>query len=66
MKLKIEKCHRDFLLNGNTFKTKDGEKWYYFPFYLKETNETDVYEQYSFEKLPEGIKKFIENQREKK
>ena len=66
MKIKIEKCQRDFLLNGSVINKKSGEKWYYFPFWLKETSETDIYEEYTFEKLPEGIKKYIENERNKK
>jgi hypothetical protein len=65
-KLEISKCQRDFLLNGKSIKTKEGEKWFYFPFYLKETNEIDVYEMVSWDKLPEGLKKYIENERNKK
>lgn len=62
MKIKIEKCQRDFLLNGHVINTGK-DKWIYFPFWLKETSEIDVYEMVTFEKLPEGIKKYIENKR---
>lgn len=65
MKIEINKCQRDFFLHGEKLTTKNGEKWYYFPFWLKETSEIDTYEMVSFKELPEGIKKFIENKREK-
>lgn len=60
MKIKIEKCQRDFLLNGSVVNTGK-DKWIYFPFWFKETSEIDVYEMVSFEKLPEGLKKYMEN-----
>jgi len=63
MKIEISKRQRDFLLNGTVVNTKNGEKWYYFPYWLKETNEIDVYEMVSYEKLPEGLKKYLENLR---
>ena len=60
MKIKIEKCQRDFLLSGRVVTTGK-DKWIHFPFWLKETSEIDVYEMVNFEKLPEGLKKYIEN-----
>ena len=65
MKIEISKCQRDFLLNGSFVTTKEG-KWIYFPHWFKETNEIDVYEIVSWDKLPEGLKKYIENERNKK
>jgi hypothetical protein len=66
MKIKLTKQQEEFLLNGTVVNTKGGEKWIYFPYWFKETNEQGVFEEYTFEQLPEGIKKYLNNLKEKK
>jgi hypothetical protein len=60
MKVKIERQHRDFLLNAKKVKSQQGETYYYFPVF-KETNEIDVFEQISFKDLPQGLKNYFKN-----
>jgi len=65
-KITLTKQQIELLDTGSKIKTKEGYTWYYIPYYFKSTNEQGVFEEYTFEKLPEGIKKFINEKRKNK
>ena len=65
MKIELSKDQITLLEMGTKIPTSNGGKWYYLPYYYKHI-EGNTFEEVTFEKLPEGIQKYINNQREKK
>lgn len=65
-KITLTKQQIEMLETGSKVKTKEGYTWYYIPYWYKSTNEQGVYEEYSFQELPEGMKTYLNNLKEKK
>ncbi len=61
MKIKITKEQLDLLNIGNVINTNE-EKWYYMPFWFKQSG--DDFEIISFEKLPKEIKDILNDKKE--
>lgn len=55
-----------FLKRGTTFVGANGFKWYYMPFWFKETKEEGVFEEFSFDELPENFKQALQDHRDGK
>lgn len=66
MKIKLTKQQEEFLLNGKIINLSNKDKWIYFPYWFKATTEQGVYEEFTFDQLPTGLQKYIENERNKK
>ena len=64
MKIKLSNDQVEFLETGTVFVGPNGFKWYYMPFWFKETEEKGTFEELSFDKLPEDFKKVIRERRE--
>ena len=67
MKLKIEKSQSNFLQEmGTEITTPNGEKYFYMPFWFKQTEEEGVYELLTFDHLPKDVIELIHDFREGK
>lgn len=65
MKVELSKSQIELLEMGTKIKGQGGTVYYFLPYWYKSTNQQGVYEEINWDELPEGIKKYIENQRNK-
>ena len=64
MRIKVTKEQSDFIKqNGSRVEAND-KKYYYIPFWFMETEIEGVFEELSFDKLPEALKKEIKSNRD--
>ena len=66
MKIKLTQNQINFLERGTTFVGPNGVKWYYMPFWFKETEEARVFDKFSLDELPEDFKKALQDHRDGK
>uniref|UniRef100_A0A6M3LRB3 Uncharacterized protein n=1 Tax=viral metagenome TaxID=1070528 RepID=A0A6M3LRB3_9ZZZZ len=64
MRIKVKKEVAEFLINATTkVHTRGGSIYYYIPFWFTKTEEEDIFEEFSFDSLPEELKKAIKDLR---
>ena len=64
-KIKLPKEFKEVLVNnGNMIQTKEGERFYYMPFWFKELEEGELHEVVDFDNLPVALKREIQTARE--
>lgn len=66
MKIELTNQQVQLLEMGTKINTKDGNTYYFLPYWYKKVDNNGMFEELNWDKLPEGVKKYIENQKEKK
>lgn len=64
MKVKLTKSQKDLLNIGSKVEGLDGHFYYYIPFWFRSTDNSNIFEQYHLEKLPDELKFLIQTKRD--
>ena len=63
MKVKLSKSQRKLLKKGSCLITGKGDTFYYLPYWYKKTNEKGVYEEITYDHLPNELSELLKQLR---